>query len=369
MGVKRVLQVLASLNRGGAESMIMNIYRNINKERIQFDFLVNESNEDYDFEAEIKKLGGRIFQIPKYNILNHYKYKEEWRRLLQKHSEWKIIHGHHTTPATIYIDIAENFERTTIGHSHIAGSEFNLKSFLKRMLRYPIRYKADYLFACSKLAAKWMFGTKSKYAKIIHNAISTEKFEFDKRTRQKKRKELGIDGKYIIGHVGRFAKQKNHTYLIDIFYQLKKINTEVCLLLIGDGELKNDIKKKVNKLNLSNNIKFAGVRGDVDELLQAIDVFVLPSLYEGLPVTLVEAQCSGLKIFASDTITDEVDITDLVNFLSINQDPANWALSINDSLEKLSNQERSRYAVELSKSNYSINKTANELENFYLNID
>lgn len=363
----RILQVFATLDRGGAETMIMNIYRNIDRSKVQFDFIVNEDKDEYAYEREIKDLGGKIYRLPRYNIKNHFLYRKKWEQLLSNHPEWNIIHAHHTTPAFIYLKVAKSFNRITIAHSHTAGSEKSIKSCVKVLLRYPLRHVADYLFACSESAAKWMFGEYSDSTFIIKNAIDTKKFTFSNVIRERKRKELGIENKFVIGHIGRFQTPKNHVFLIDIFKEIYNKDKNSVLLLVGDGELRSSIEKKVKELRLMNNVIFTGVRTDVPELLQAMDVFVFPSLYEGLPVSLIEAQAAGIKIFASTNITKEVKITKLVNFISLKKSPEYWAELILSACKN--GYERKDMRKEIIDAGYDINENAKKIEKFYLALN
>lgn len=359
----RVLQVLASLDRGGAETMIMNIYRNIDRAKLQFDFVVNEQRKEYAYESEIKELGGRIYRVPRYTLGNYLSYKQAWKRLLCEHPEWLIIHGHHTSSAFIYLRVAKSLNRITISHSHIAGGEHSVKSYLKVIMRYPLRYMADYLFACSKSAAIWMYGKHSHSAYIINNAIDAEKFVFNKNMRKDKRKELQIEDKFVIGHVGRFHIQKNHKFLIDIFKEVHDRNRDSVLLLVGDGDLRQSIEEKVNNLGLADNVIFTGVRSDIPELFQAMDVFVFPSLYEGLGIVAVEAQAAGLHCIVADTIPKEAYVTDLVEKEYLKTSKELWAERI---LKYAKGYDRRNTYEQIKSSGYDIEETSNWLEEFYL---
>lgn len=359
----RVLQVFASLDRGGAETMIMNIYRNINRNRVQFDFVANEKECEYSYEKEIRELGGRIFYVPEFNIVNYMIYKRTWKNLLSEHPEWKIVHGHHTSPAFVYLKEAKAQNRITIAHSHIAGGESSFKSYMKVILRYPIRYIADYLFACSKSAAKWMFGKYYTSAYIINNAIDAQKFSFRENIREVKRKELGIENKFVIGHIGRFQTQKNHKFLIDVFKIIHSRNNNAVLLLVGDGELRQTIIEKVENLGLSDNVIFTGVRSDIPELLQAMDVFVFPSLYEGLGIAVIEAQAAGLHCIVADTIPKEAYITDLIESIPLTEKEDIWAERI---LKYNNGYNRQNTYEEVKSKGYDIYETTRWLEEFYL---
>jgi glycosyltransferase involved in cell wall biosynthesis len=362
--IPRVLQVFSRMDRGGAESMIMNYYRKIDKTKLQFDFLVH-TNERCAFDEEIELLGGRIYHLPKYSIKNHFDYKNKIRTFLYSHPEHKIIHGHYFTISAIYLKIAKKMDRICIAHSHTALNEVSVKHLIFKLLIAPLRYLADYKLACSKLAGKWMFGSNNNKVIILKNAIDVNKFVFDKIVRNNLRKEFKIEDKFVVGHIGRFFHPKNHNFLIQIFQKITLINDDAVLLLVGDGELREQIENKVQKLGLKDKVIFTGVRTDIPELLQAMDVFLLPSFYEGLPVTLVEAQAAGLKVFASDTITTEIAITDNITFLSLQKSTEFWAEKINNANV---GYERKGIKKEIIDAGYDVEDSAKWLENFYLSI-
>ncbi|MBI9065664.1 MAG: glycosyltransferase family 1 protein [Salinivirgaceae bacterium] len=360
----RILQVLAGMNRGGSEAFIMNVYRNIDRSKVQFDFILYRK-EECDFNEEIRQLGGRIFWVPRYTGKNHFKFKNAWNKFFKEHSEYKIIHGHVRSAASIYLSIARKYGLRTIAHSHSTSSRGNILEQLgKKILQYPIRKIADHLFACSEKAGKWLFG-KNRNFKVINNAIEVDKYIFEKSVRAAKRDELKIKDKFVIGHIGTFTHPKNHSFLIDVFKEIHKKYSNAVLLLIGKGELQSIIEKKVNYLGLTENVIFTGVRADIPELLQAMDVFVFPSLFEGLPVTLIEAQASGLKCVVSDSITKEVGITDCLEFVSLKDSPAIWSNKIIDSFSCFI---RKNNYEEVKTNGYDIQATSNWLEFFYMSL-
>lgn len=361
----RVLQVFARMDRGGAETMIMNLYRNIDRSKIQFDFIVHYENE-CDYDEEIKLLGGNIYRIPRYTGKNHCHYIKAWSKFLKEHSEYKIIHGHVRSTASIYLKIAKKYGLITIVHSHSTSSGKGFSAIVKNILQYPIRYTADYLFACSRNAGLWLFGNRACNKEnfiVFNNAIDTNEFIFDKDARLEKRKEFQIVEKFVIGHVGRFITPKNHVFLIDLFKAVYDKNDKAVLILIGEGELRQLIEKQVYDLGLNDNVIFTGMRPDVNKVLQGIDVFVFPSIYEGLPVTLVEAQAAGLPCITSDRITNEVKITDLIEYISLNQSAEYWADKI---LGYSYGYERRITYDEITKAGYDIVSVTKKYENFYL---
>jgi len=363
----RVLQVFAEMNRGGAETMIMNLYRNIDRSKIQFDFIVH-THEKCAFDDEIQELGGKIFRMPVYRGTNHMDYLKNWEFFFKEHSEYKIIHGHIRSTAAIYLNKAQKYGLITIVHSHNTSSGNGFSAIVKNILQFPIRYIADYFLACSKVAGEWLYGNKvcsKSNFHIINNAIDTKKFAFDKSIRDKKRKELKIEDKLVIGHVGRFHPQKNHDFLVDIFKEIYDKNENAVLMLVGEGDLEELIQEKVYKLGLVNRVIFTGVRTDVSEMFQVMDVFVFPSLYEGLGIVLIEAQASGLPCVVADSIPNEALITQNVQQVLLTESPKMWAEVI---LQRNSGHERTCAFIEVKKQGYDIEENYKWLQEFYLGL-
>lgn len=361
----RVLQVFAQMNRGGAESMIMNLYRNIDRSKLQFDFVVH-TDKKCAFDDEIQLLGGKIYRVPVYKGTNHFTYKKCWNTLLHEHPEYKIIHGHVRSTAAIYLKIAKNYGLMTIAHSHSTSSGTGLSAIAKNILQYPIRYTADYLFACSAFAGTWLFGEKACKKDnffILNNAIDAKQFIYDEGKRNDKRREYQIEDKFVIGHVGRFQAPKNHEFLIDIFKIVHDQNNNAVLLLVGDGNLRLTIEKKVDCLGLTDNVIFTGVRSDIPELMQAMDVFVFPSLYEGLGIVAVEAQAAGLHCIVADTIAKEAYMTDLIETVSLKESADDWASKI---LKYIDGYKRRNTYGQINLSGYDIGETTQWIEKFYL---
>lgn len=363
----RVLQVFAEMNRGGAETMIMNLYRHMDREKIQFDFIVH-TQEKCAFDEEIERLGGRIYRVPKYKGTNHFIYKNTWKKFFEKHTNYKIIHGHIRSTASIYLKIAKNFNLITIAHSHNTSSGNGIESKIKDIIQYPIRNIAHFFLACSEDAGRWLFGDRivtTDNFQVLKNAIDTEQYLINIDARNIIRKEFNIEDKYVIGHIGRFHKQKNHEFIIEIFKNIYELDKETILLLIGDGSLKDAIQLKVKNEKLEKNVIFTGVRSDIPVILQGMDIFIMPSVFEGLPVTLIEAQASGLKIIASDKITREVKITKLIDFVSIQRSAKDWAEII---LKESIGNTRVDESSQIIKNGYDVRANAEWLEKYYLSI-
>lgn len=364
----RILHVLGCLNRGGAETLVMNLYRNINREVIQFDFLIH-SEGNYDYSDEIKTLGGNIYSIPSFNGKNYIEYKKSWDNFFQNHKEYKILHTHVRSTAAIFLKIAKKYGVLTIVHSHNTSSGKGIKAIGKDILQYFIRYRGDYFFSCSKMAGEWLFGKRivdSNNHWIIKNAIDTNEFIFSEDIRREKRKEMGLENKLVIGHIGRFHPQKNHMFIINIFAEIYKKNHNSVLILVGDGELRKSIEEKTIEMGLKENVIFTGVRKEISVLLQVMDVFLLPSLHEGLPVVGIEAQSSGLPILASDTVSKELKITDLLEFYSLNYSTEMWADRV---IEVNNRTTRKNVKEEIVKAGYDISNVSKWLESFYLNLN
>lgn len=360
----RVLHVFASLDRGGAEAMLMTLYRKLDRTKIQFDFVVNDQPALYAHEEEIQRLGGRVYRMPALTAINLFKYYRGWVDLFKRHPEWNAVHAHHTSSAFLYLQAAKKNGLVTIAHSHTAGYEKNIKSISKIVTRYPLRFIADHLFACTPAAASWMFGSKSAKVVLLNNSVDSERLIFSESTRAYKRRELGLSDEFVVGHIGRFEAPKNHDFLIDVFFNIKQKRSSAILLLVGDGALKYDIEKKVGALGLEDSVVFLGSRPDVDALLSAMDTFLFPSLYEGLGLVLIEAQASGLRCIASDSIPSEVKITNELEFMSLGLSAGDWADSVLDD----GGYERKNTYEQIVGAGYDVEKNVRWLERFYLQI-
>ncbi|WP_109300644.1 glycosyltransferase family 1 protein [Aquimarina sp. AU474] len=372
----RVLQVFTIMNRGGAESMIMNYYRQLDRDKVQFDFLVHRK-EEAAFDDEIKTLGGKIHRLDPINPLFPKAYYDALRSFFTTHNEYSIVHSHLNTFSSFPLKIAREFNiPCRIAHAHIAIDKVNfsslkkegiketLKKIIKLRLKRKVKNHTTHLFSCGDKAGRWLFGEKSSF-QLMNNAIDAIKFEYNTTTSLTYKNELNIsEDTLVLGHVGRFASQKNHSFLIDVFASLLKQKEDCILLLVGDGPLKKEIERKVKNLDIQNKIQFLGVRTDIPELLQVFDIFVFPSFYEGLPVTLIEAQAAGVKVLASDAITKEVHLTKDIEFISINQpgDADLWATKI----QKTDIQKKGQNTDEIIKANYDIVSNTEMAQKFYL---
>lgn len=356
----RILHVVTTMNRGGLETMIMNYYRHIDKSKIQFDFLVHRDFEA-DYDQEIKQLSGHIYHLPRLNPFSR-NYRKEFKQFLKEHS-YQIIHVHQDCLSSIALKVAyKNGVPTRIAHAHSTSQDKNIKYLIKRFYMRSIPKYATHLFACGKEAGDWMFQGKSY--EIMNNAIDSQNFKYDELLRNNVRKILSIkDDEVVIGHVGRFNYPKNHEFIIDIFHELSQKDKKFKLLLVGTGDLGNKIKEKVKELNLQDKVLFLGNRNDVNELMQTMDIFLFPSHYEGLPVTLVEAQASGLPIIKSNNVPDQCKITPYVWSLSLDDHVDTWVNKILEVYESFERTDTSKY---IKDAGYDINSNVKWLEDFYL---
>lgn len=365
----RVLHVLGNMNIGGAEARIMDIYRKIDREKIQFDFLLHTS-EKCDYNDEIAALGGRIYCVPHISIRTFISYIKSVNSFFDEHTEYRIIHEHATNGGFILHLIAKKHGiPVRIAHARSAGFGRGILGLFKKILCYPLRFCVTHKFAVSGLAGQSRFGkhnVNKGNVQVIPNGINLEHFKYNEVTRNEIREKLGLVNNFVIGHVGAFNYAKNHEYLIDIFYEVcRKINTSI-LILIGIGDMESSIKQKVETLGLSESVKFLGSRTDVPELLQAMDIFVFPSRYEGLPGAVVEAQATGLRCLVSDKVSSEIKITDLVEFLSIKKPAKVWADRIVE--YSRSGNERVSKNDELYKAGYDARVQAKRMEDLYLSF-
>ena len=362
----RVLQIVDSMGTGGIQAFIMNVYRAIDRNQVQFDFLLQRRFNN-DYEREIEELGGKIFVIPsrREGIL---KSRNALKRFFDENSEYRAVHMHISSLSYITpLRIAQNHGvPVRIVHSHSTRAPGNkLHVLFHRINQSVIGRVATDLYACSELAADWFYGKGTLYqrAVIVPNGIICTQYAYNPETREKYRNELCWNGKTVLGHVGRFGPPKNHSYLIDIFHEYSKVDGNAVLALVGDGNLREEAERKVQQLGLQDKVLFLGNRSDVPQLLQAMDLFLLPSLYEGFPVSLVEAQASGLSCLTSETVTHSSDLTGRVTFHPIDQPASEWVQPIIRALENNRNLEAIKAIREKG---FDIAQIAQELQEKYV---
>lgn len=364
----RVAHIIGKWIGGGVEAVVMNYYRNIDRSKIQFDFFCDEDSTDIPFN-EIQALGGKVILIPPYQ--NIFKYNKILKIELEK-GEYKIIHSHINALSVFPLRIAKKSGiQIRIAHSHSTTNNIEWKKNIIKSLLKPFSkiYATDF-FACTEHAGKWLFG-KSAYKKnkifILNNAIDIKNYKFDSEKRKQFRERNNINSDtFVIGHAGRFVTQKNHEFLIDIFDKFYKKNKNSLLILVGQGPLQGKIKEKINNLKLEDKVLFLNQRNDLNELYSAFDLFLFPSLYEGLGMVIIEAQTSGCPCLVSTEVPRDVKLTDLVKFEDLNSNVDIWSYDIM-SLKK--DSDREKYEKIMSKTQYNIITEAKKLENKYIELE
>lgn len=356
----RILQSVNIMDRAGLETMLMNYYRHMDRTKIQFDFLTHRPNEGA-YESEIASMGGKVFHAPRLYPKNYKIYFEYMTDFFCNHPEYRIIHSHIDTMSAFPLYAAKKSNiPVRIAHSH--------SSKLDRDVKLPIKYAAlkaipkvtTDMFACGDVAGKFMF--KDRPFKIIHNAIELDKFAFDSNIRTEMKKQLGIDNGFVIGHVGRYCYIKNQLFLLDVFSEFLKKEPNSYLLLIGKGEDEQKIRRKIRSSGLNNRVRLLIDRSDVERLYQVFDVFVMPSLFEGLPVVGVEAQANGLPCLVSDKISKEVLLTSNIEMMSLKNSASEWA----NKLFSMQMERNMHAKQELENKGYDVVQEAKKLQEWYI---
>ena len=358
----RVLQIIGDVVGGGVEQVILNYYRHIDRNEVQFDFILHNGALK-SYVDNIESLGGKVYKITPYKS-NPVKTVLEMYKIMK--GNYQIVHSN-MNALSVFPLFAAYLAGVPVRilHNHSTDTKAEpLRTFVKHLLRPFARLFANEYWACSKLAGEWMYGKQAVAdgkVTIINNAIDLKQFAFDEAKRNKLRKELGLQDCFVIGHVGRFMKQKNHDFLVDIFAEIVKEQDDVKLLLIGDGPLREQIENKVKTLGLDEKVIFTGVRSDVADLYNAMDVFVLPSFYEGLPVVGVEVQANGLPFLCSSNVTREILISDRIELLKLEDGVKAWA----EKILAFVNKKRIMASKDISKSGFDIEVEAKKLGERY----
>ena len=367
----RVLHVIGAMDRGGAETMIMNLYRAMDRTEVQFDFLVHEERE-CDYDAEILSLGGRIFRAPRFNGVNYYAYRRVFRELFETHPEWLVVHGHIGSSAALYLTEAKRAGRVAIAHSHAQNYMKGLPCLAFKVLSYPTRNIADWFLGCSEEACVDRFGPQVAQGErcfVLRNGIDLSRYAFDDAVRARMREELGVRSDApVFCHVGRFTEVKNHAFLLDVFSLSKSEMPDAVLLLAGRGELEDEIRRNVDARGLADAVKFLGVRDDICDVLQAADVFVFPSRKEGLAIAVVEAQASGLPGLVSTGVPDVAVVSKGVVHIDLAEGAQRWADLAIDLACGSQAVDRSRGVEEVRASGFGIEESAKWLDGFYRSL-
>lgn len=366
----RVLHVIGAMDRGGAETLIMNVYRAINRDAVQFDFLVHKADRaDYDYEIE--GLGGRIYRIEKFVGANYLAYKRSVYSFFDRHRHYSVVHVHIGSCAPIILSAAKSHGIPTIAHSHNTNSPNALSELSFRLVSYPTRFLADYYLACSKQAGLDRFGARvvsSDHFQVLKNGINASSFRFDRQKRIRSRTALGFaSDDYVIGNVARLTSQKNQSFLLDAFSKAWADDPHLKLLLIGRGEDETNLNNKVEILGLHDCVKFLGVRDDIPELMAAMDCFAFPSKWEGFGIVALEAQASGLPCLLSDQLPELVFLSTRARQLPVKaSDVTAWSEALlKSSRQELEERRELGYEI-VKEAGFDIKDVADTLINLYL---
>lgn len=358
----KILHIVGRMDRGGTEALLISLLHTIDHNKFQFDF-VEQTQDECDYDKEILSLGSKIYRAPKISAKSLSEYRKWWTQFYKEHPEYIIIHGHSRGSAPVYLDEAKKAGKITILHCHSNSHGAGIKGFIRYIWQLPLRNIAHYNFACSYDSGVSQFGKKGKF-QVVKNGIRTSRYTWNDEIRKRVRTEWNIAENFVLGNVARLCEPKNHVFLIKIFYELQKICPEARLMLIGQGHLEEQIRNQIKSLNIEDKVIFTGIRSDVNELMQAMDVFVLPSCFEGLGIVNVEAQAAGLPCFVSDkVIPPEVDITDLIHHIPLESSPKEWAKQIIEGRICLEN--RRDTSKDIIAAGFDIKSTADMLCDFY----
>ncbi|MBD5403151.1 glycosyltransferase family 1 protein [bacterium] len=347
----------------------MNYYRELDRNKIQFDFLLTDQSK-CNFEDEILSLGGKVYRVPPLVMRHPMAYIRGVKKFFISHPEYEIVHSHTSSKSTIPLAIAKSCDiPIRISHSHNSMSEKGLNGLIRDALKPFLRITANFYFSCGEQASGWLYGKKmsqSGKVEIIRNVIDANKFKYNKESRDRVRKQLGInDDTFVVGNVARFCKEKNHVFAIEILNNLLQVNPNTVLLLVGDGPERASITEYAEKLNVADKVKMVGVVPNVYDYVQAMDVFILPSFYEGLPLSIIEAQVSGLPCFTTKgSVSTECSVTDLVKYLPLDAGPKFWA----DEIYKARELERIDRFEEIKAAGYESVSTATKLQDLYIQL-
>lgn len=354
---KRVLQVFASLDRGGAEQVVLEWYKQIDRRQVQFDFVAYERSEPYALEEVLTSLGARIYKVPYPWGRGFWKSVRAWRELLRDHPEWRVIHAHYTATSPLIFALGRLQDRRCIAHGHASN----------RSLQWPLHLLGFLLssrnLACSSESQRRLFHPMK--ADSFPNAVSVKAFAFDPEGRAAVRDEVGERG-LLLGHVGRFSAEKNHLFLLEIFAEISKLRPDARLVLVGQGALETEAKQRAASLGIAGKVHFLGVRDDVPSIMSALDLLIMPSLFEGMPITMLEAQTSGLPCLVSDVVSEDSRIPGVgdVQMMPLSASPSAWARR---ALEMLDEEPRDRAAAaeKVKGSPYDIETSAQRLLEVY----
>lgn len=365
----RILHSVSYLTRGGIETMLMNYYRHIDRSKVQFDFLCNSYRKGA-YDDEVLALGGKIFRSPGFNPLKYCQYKCFMKKLFEEHPEYRVVEAHNDQLGRFALKLAKDCGvPVRIFHAHSSMLLFDYKWPIKYYCMKTLKYSVTHHFICGLKAGEFYFGKDTIHSgnfNLIRNAIEVERFTYNESVRNEMRKKYGLNDKKVIGLVANFVLAKNHPFLIDVFEKIKLINTDAFLVLVGGGPYMDKIKDLVKRKGLSESILFTGPVSNTNEWYQAFDLFLMPSLHEGLPVVGVEAQAADLPCIFSSEVTQEIKLSDKSQFLDLKISAEEWAKRVNEVLMHL--PERNNNYQLITDNGYNIKIEAQKLQDLYISL-
>ena len=362
----RVLHSVSNMDRAGIETMLMNYYRHIDRTQVQFDFIVNKPKPG-DYDDEIRSMGGRIFLSPGLNPLHYPAYLRFVQNIVAQDDRIKIVHAHNEAMGLYALNGAKRAGiRVRIAHAHNTRIIRDYKWPLKMFCKHFLPGAATDLWGCGRDAGIYFFGRENweQRGMVLRNAIELSNFRFNAQIRQQMRTRYGLEGKTVLGHVGRFNVQKNHTRILEIFASYRKKDPNAILVFIGEGELQQQMQEKAAQLGIAEQVLFAGLQSNVNDWYQMMDFFLMPSLFEGLPVVGIEAQAAGLPCLFSDAVPDEVLLSDRAVCFPLAASDDDWAAQITRMLQPPFDRAQGEAIVRAA--GYDIEIEARRLQSLYL---
>ena len=358
----RVLHILQRMEAGGTQALLMNIYRKIDRTKVQFDFLVVYKEKQF-YDDEIESMGGHVYKLSFREDLNLPKFQKDLKDFFKQHHEYQIVHCHAYTIGYFCLKAAKKAGiPVIIAHSHNNETVHDIKYLPKLFMQRLFTLNATDLFACSEEAGKYLF--KDKPFQVLKNAIDSQQFIANENTRREVRQELGLENKFVVGHVGRLHPQKNHDFLIDVFAEIKKKKPDAELILVGTGPLEEKVRSKVADMGLTESVQFLGNRKDMNRIYQAMDIFVFPSLFEGLGIVAIEAQAAGVPIVCSEGSPPETDITPIYRKLMLIDGAEKWAdVALEMTQNPFAHTNMQKYVIDAG---FDMSATAKNMEEYYL---
>ncbi len=369
--MKRILHVVTTMDYGGVETLLMSIYRNIDRTKVQFDFLCHNTCDNL-FSKEIEELGGKMYSIPYASKVGYFGYLKALHSFFKEHPEYDVVHSHVNGENGNVLRMAKKAGvPIRISHSHVANIKEKItpKTIYRSLIRIYIPNAVTHCFACSKAACEHLYLSKKdrQDCVILNNSINTKKFTFSKSSRFEIREKYGLQDKFVIGNIGRFSNEKNQRFSIKVFEEYLIKDPNAVLILLGDGKDRSELEEYVSANGLKDKVLFLGSQKNVPDFLSAMDMFLFPSTYEGLGIVAIEAQANGLQVLASSAVPRETDITDLISYYPLD-DITLWVNALVETKQRSENIEREKYALRVKEMKYDIEDTSKWLEEFYLSL-